>query len=306
MLGRSAGRKGSPWKITLQKEKTRTLVQGCWVNKVKVQRNSAVNEEQDNSRQQVQSETHENGKEAMANTRVESPISVRIVQMQVEHPVDGILEVTAQVQQEISPGPNKEKAPTAGELILHEVSTTQVPPELMTEVMTVSEVHREFSPYQTHSGRAPGDERRSVEPDSTTNTEEHPEQHRSVEEDRSLLMHSDTDDPDGLGTLCIELNTDEQTSDECNPEGPSQNTTSTQQGPSEDTVSTHQEPTDADSTMEPASDNEYYTAIEHCSWFSTPARPEESGTSQQAVDQTLVGSRELGTRQNGPKKTSSK
>ena len=138
MIGESAGRKGS-WKITPQKDKAGTLAeQGRSVNKTgtldqhrrpvekKVQRkgNSALNEEQDKTSQQVQSENRENGKEATTNTRMESPISVRIVQTQVEHPVDGVLEVTAQVQQEISLDPNKEKKSTAGELVLHEISTT--------------------------------------------------------------------------------------------------------------------------------------------------------------------------------------
>ena len=54
--------------------------------------------------------------------------------------------------------------------------------------------------------------------------------------------------------------------------------------------------------MEPVSDDEYYTAIEHCSGFSTLARTEESDTSQQTVDQTLIRSQESGTRQNGHKK----
>ena len=364
-IGESAGRKGA-WKITPQKDTAGTLAeQGRSVNKtgtlerpvekkVQLKGNSAVNEERDKTRQQVQSENRENGKEATTNTRMESPISVRIVQTQVEHPVDGVLEVTAQVKQEISLDPNKEKTSTAGEFILHEVSTTQVPPELMTDVMTVAEVHREFSPYQTHTGRA-GDERRSVEPDSTTNAEEHPDERRSVE---TMLTHSDTEeDPDGLGTLCIELDTDEQSSDERNPTGPSQDTGSTQQEPSEDTASTQQGPSqdtastqqgpsqdtastqqgpsqdtastqqgpskdtastqqrpaqntastqqgppDADSTMRSASDDEYHTGLEHCSWFSTPAIPEESGTSQHTVDQTPIGSQESGTRQNGRKK----
>ena len=116
MLGKSSGRKGA-WKITPQKDKAETLAeQGRSVHKTgrlaqhrrpveeKVQRkgNSTVNEEQDKTRQQVQSENRENGKEATTNTRMESPISVRIVQTQVEHPVDGVLEVTAQVKQEIS------------------------------------------------------------------------------------------------------------------------------------------------------------------------------------------------------------
>ena len=333
MIAESAGRKGA-WKITPQKDKVGTLAeQGRSVNKTgtlerpvekKVQHkgNSAVNEEQDKTRQQVQSENRENGKEATTNTKMESPISVRIVQTQVEHPVDGVLEVTAQVKQEISLDPNKEKTSTAGELILHEVSTTQVPPELMTDVMTVAEVHREFSPYQTHTGRTPGDERRSVEPDSTTNAEEHPDERMSVE---TMLTCSDTEeDPDGLGTLCIELDTDEQSSDERNPMGPSQDTWSTQQEPSQDTGSTQQEPSedtastqqrpsqntastqqgppDADSTMESASDDEYHTGLEHCSWFSTPAIPEELGTSQHTVNQTPIGSQESGTRQNGRKK----
>ena len=322
MIGESAGRKGA-WKITPQKHKAGTLAeQGRSVNKTqtlerpvkkKVQGkgNSAVNDEQDKTRQQVQSENRENGKEATTNTRMESPISVRIVQTQVEHPVDGVLEVTAQVKQEISLDPNKEKTSTAGELILHEVSTTQVPPDLMTDVMTVAEVHRKFSPYQTHTGRAPGDERRSVEPDSTTNAEEHPDERRSVE---TMLTRSDTEeDPDGFGTLCIELDTDEQSSDERNPTGVSQDTgstqqelseetASTQQGPSQNTASTQQGPPDADSTMESASDDEYHTGLEHCSWFSTPAIPEESGTSQHTVDQTAIGSQESGTRQNGRKK----
>ena len=99
--------------------------------------------------------------------------------------------------------------------------------------MTVAEVHREFSPYQTNTGWAPGDECWLVEPDGTTDPEEHLGERQLVEEDRSMLIWSDAEeDPEDLGTLCLELNTDEQSSDECNPAGSLQSTVSTQQGPS--------------------------------------------------------------------------
>ena len=107
----------------------------------------------------------------------------------------------------------------------------------------MAEVHREFSPYQTHTGWAPGDECWLVEPDGTTDTEEHLGERQLVEEDRSMLIWSDVEeDPEDLGTLCLELNTDEQSSDECNPAGSLQSTVSTQQGPSQDTASTKQGP----------------------------------------------------------------
>ena len=80
-------------------------------------------------------------------------------------------------------------------------------------VMTVAEVHREFSSCPTN--RVPDDKRRSVEADSTTGTdpEDGLDGRRSVEEDRVKVTRSDAEeDPDGLGRLVLESSIDKQSS----------------------------------------------------------------------------------------------